>query len=175
MKALRVALILGVLFVALNLDYNEVRAADPGLGIAVSFPLLFVAPPGVTTATAFIQLFAQGTISQVVDSRLSLRFFLGPTGFDVDLTSIQGTILIFLNQGLAQVYAGGGVGLFPLVDPAPAKALLLSFHTLLGLRANVDLLSLFVEVAFEALSQPPFLPIFPIRSLQVTIGAMVSF
>ncbi len=181
MKAFRVALILGVLLAALWLNHGQVPAADPGLGIAVTFPLVLTTtgfPPGTTTATAFIQLFAQGTISQVVDSRLSLRFFLGTAGFVLGLTSIQETLIIFLNQDMAQVYTGGGVGFFPvLFPPIPPGTpnLFLSMHTLLGFRLNTDLFSVFTELVFEVAADPTPAPPVIMQSLQVTIGTMVNF
>ena len=177
MKALRVVLILSVLLVASGLNHEAVYATDPGLGIAVTFP--FFITGGMTTATALIQIIAQGAISQVIDTRFSLRFFLNSTGFRVDLTSIQQSLLIFLNQGMAQVYTGGGVGLLPVLQPPippGTPGLLLSLHTLLGFRAGTDLFNVFAEFSFEAAAQPVPVPAGgTIRSLQITIGAMVTF
>lgn len=174
MRSLRVVLILSVLLLAFGFD--EVGAADPGLGIAVTFPLFLTTtgvPPGTTTATAFIQLLAQGTISQVIDSRLSLRFFLGATGFVLGLTSIQETLIIFLNQDMAQVYTGGGVGLFPVLLGGITPSLYMSLHTLLGFRLNTDLFSVFTELVFEVAADSTAVAI--MQSLQITIGTTVNF
>jgi len=180
-KSLRIVLILSVLFVASGVNNDEVRAADPSLGVAVTFPFFLTTtgvPAGTITATAFIQLLAQGTISQVIDSRLSLRFFLGTTGFVLGLTSMQETLIIFLNRDMAQVYTGGGVGFFPvLLGPVPpgTPALFMSLHTLLGFRLNTDLFSVFTELVFEVAADSTPSPPVIMQSLQVTIGTMVNF
>ena len=131
-----------------------------GFGLSVSFPLVLLptGPPAATSATAFLDLIAQGALSGDVIHRTELRFFFSlASGLRTDLTSLRESFLIAFTPSPAIFYVGGGLGVFPVEfpggPPLPAGFL---FSTLIraGIEVQVAPIGLFLDVLYETMPQP---------------------
>lgn len=166
----------------------------PGIGLGVTLPLLtyISGPPAIlntiTTATTLIQFFVQAPVTLDLATRFGLRFYLSALGLRTDLTSFQGSALIYLNRGPARFYLGGGLGVFPFesasIFPGPVAygpGLLSSFHGLAGVRVGIDFFGIFAELVYEVMPQPILdAPTagqggLVISSFQLTVGGMINF
>jgi hypothetical protein len=169
------ALIITVFVVSTKAEEVPEVLSTPALGMKVSLPLITT---GVTPAMALIQFLAETPLTQDIAVRLDLRLYLS-TVLRLDLTSVQGTTLLFLNQGPASFYLGAGAGVFPYessvfvlgIDPG----LLWSVHVLGGMRIRVELFSIFTELSYEMMPQPVIDGTGVISSLQLGVGGMVYF
>lgn len=152
---------------------------SPAFGLGVSLPLYtVVTPPNtITTAITFIDLLAQASLTQDIATRGAIRLYLSATMLRLDLTSFQGSLLIFLTQGPARFYVGGGIGTFPYESSSFAPGvpgLLFSLHELIGIRVTTNLFSIFAEIAYEAMPQAVAFGTGTISSVQLTVGAMIN-
>jgi hypothetical protein len=154
-----------------------------GIGISITFPFPFLpTAPATTSATFFLNLLAQGQISQELAHRLELRFFFDAAGFQTSLTSVRESLLVLFTPAPAVFYIGGGAGTYPIRVPAvPSDGFLLSLLLRTGVEVQVFPLGLFLDIAYETMPQPfvdiaggTFTP-GTISALELTFGALIHF
>lgn len=154
-----------------------------GIGIAVTFPFAFLpVVPATSTATFFLDILAQGQISNEVVHRLELRFFFDTSGFRTNLTALRESLLVLFTPSPAVFYIGGGAGVFPIRVPGvPSEGFLLSLLLRTGVEVQVFPLGLFLDISYEAMPQPfsdiaggAFTPA-SISALELSFGALIHF
>lgn len=164
----------------------------PAFGLGVSLPI--ITTPGLTTALTFINTWVEAPFTLDIAARLGLRLYLSAAMLRADLTTVDSSLLIFLNRGMARFYVGGGLGAFPYESYAAfgnsyGPGLMLSLHHLTGVRVTTGPLSIFVELRYELMPQSICLIDSDadgaydgicngngaFSSFQLTIGGMISF
>lgn len=166
------------------LNQQQSSVAHRAFGIDVSFPFALL-PTGSTSGMLFLDLLAQGDISNVAFSRTELRFFFDSTGFQTTLTTLRESLLFALTPSPAVLYAGGGVGAFPIRADGPGggkDGFLLSLFARTGVEVQVAPLGLFLDLSYEVMPQP-FVdldggaPLSPgtVSALELSFGALFHF
>ena len=164
----------------------------PAFGLGVSLPIITVT--GLTTALTFINTWVEAPLTLDIAARLGLRLYLSAAMLRADLTTVDSSLLIFLNRGTARFYIGGGLGAFPYESYAAfgnsyGPGLMLSLHHLTGFRVTTGALSIFAELRYELMPQSICLidgdadGVYDgicngngaFSSFQLTIGGMISF
>ncbi|MGQ9601425.1 MAG: hypothetical protein ACUVUT_01970 [Candidatus Bipolaricaulia bacterium] len=135
---------------------TPLSAPSPAFGLALSLPLITMPPLTLTTALTFIHLYAEAPLTLDLAARLGVAFYLSTTLLRADLTSVESSLLLFLNRGMARFYFGGGLGTFPyetftaLGNPY-GPGMLLSLHELAGFRVTTGPFSIFTELKYEVM------------------------
>jgi len=134
--------------------------AQPAIGAAVSFTGPGRLIGGVQSPSLFLEALIEFPIRQAIDVRLALRF----------PPSLQLSVLLTLPMklGALELYAGAGVGIFPLGEVRP------SLHQLLGVRFRPQGFEVFSELVLEEVlrPRPPGGLLF---ALQLRLGALMRF
>ncbi len=169
-------------------------APSPAFGLALSLPLITMPPLTLTTALTFIHLYAEAPLTLDLAARLGVAFYLSAALLRADLTSVESSLLLFLNRGMARFYLGGGIGTFPyeaftaLGNPY-GPGMLLSLHELAGFRVTTGPFSIFAELKYEVMPNSLcWLDVDgdgaydgvcdgngALSALEISIGGMVSF
>ena len=150
-----------------------------GFGLSVGFPFAML-PANSGTGMLFLNLFAQGDISQSAFHRTEVRFFFGTSGFQPGLTSVRESLLVAFTPPPAVLYFGGGAGTFPIQSFAGGggSGLLLSLFARMGVEVQVAPLGLFLDLVYETMPQP-FIDIenglTPVNNLELSFGAVFHF
>ena len=128
----------------------------PAFGLALSLPLITSPPLTLTTALTFIRLYAEAPLTLDLSARLGVNLYLSAALLRTDLTSVESTLLLFLNRGMARFYLGSGIGTFPYeaftaLGNAYGPGMLLSLHYLGGFRITTGPFSIFAELKYAAM------------------------
>lgn len=168
--------------------------SGPAVGLALSLPLITNPPLTLTTALTFIHLYAEAPLTLDIAARLGVNFYLSATLLRTDLTSVESTLLLFLNRGMARFYVGGGLGTFPYemftaLGNAYGPGMMLALHEVTGFRVTTGPFSIFAELRYRVM--PTSLCWLDadgdgsyegvcdgsgaLSSLEISIGGMVNF
>jgi hypothetical protein len=159
LSALLVSVLLlagGLIGLAQTQPQPQPPAPSPAFGLALSLPLLTMPPLTLTTALTFIHLYAEAPLTLDLATRLGVSFYLSTTLLRADLTSVESSLLLFLNRGMARFYVGGGIGTFPYegftaLGNTYGPGMLLSLHELAGFRVTTGPFSIFAEFKYEVM------------------------
>lgn len=128
----------------------------PALGLALSLPLITAPPLTLTTALTFIHLYAEAPLTLDIAARLGVNFYLSSALLRTDLTSVESTLLLFLNRGMARFYIGSGLSTFPYelfttLGNAYGPGMLLGLHHVTGFRVTTGPFSIFAELRYQVM------------------------